>query len=702
MYFVIMKKVMKYFLFMLIILTPMLIYSEESDELCMECHGDKTLTTERNGKTISLFVNGKSFTISVHKEKGCIGCHSDIDPEDLPHDEILKKVDCAKCHKESVDKFNRSLHGAALKKGKYLAPDCQTCHGKHNILSSKNEKSQTYVMNIPNLCGNCHKEGTLVSQLKTVSQRHILENYSQSIHGDGLYRRGLTVTAVCISCHNSHDILPHEDPKSSINRYNIPKTCMKCHSQIEKVHTKVIDGKLWEKKPHELPVCVDCHQPHVIRRVFYEGSYPNSACMECHSNKNLFKTVNGKKVPLFVDENSVLHSAHAGTACIKCHTNISNNKNPVCIGSGKVDCSMCHSEQVNDYNMSWHGRMHAQGKQDAPYCTDCHGDHNILPKKDANSPTYVRNIPNLCGSCHREGEKATRLYKGKTHEVVNNYSMSIHGKGLVESGLIVTATCIDCHTSHKELPADDPASSVHKNNIAGTCGNCHMGIYDVFRTSIHSSEVNDTKKNLPVCNDCHFSHTIDRVSDDNFRNMIQNQCGKCHDDVTESYFETLHGKVSKLGSGKTAKCHDCHGAHNILPVSDPKSTLSHDNIVGTCQSCHPNSNRKFVGYLTHATHHNKEKYPFLFYTFWFMTILLVSTFAFFGIHTLLWIPRSYFEKKRLNHLHKSKSVATNDDNDDPVEDIPDEKENESENSNLSDNTNDTESNNPEEDDTKPK
>ncbi len=126
-----------------------------------------------------------------------------------------------------------------------------------------------------------------------------------------------------------------------------------------------------------------------------------------------------------------------------------------------------------------------------------------------------------------------------------------------------------------------------------------------------------------------------------------NQCGKCHEDVTETYFDTFHGKVSKLGSDAAAKCQDCHSAHRILPTYDPASTLSRNNIVETCKSCHPNSNRKFVGYLTHATHHDKDKYPVLFYTFWAMTILLIGTFTFFGLHTLMWLPRALAEKKKL-------------------------------------------------------
>ncbi len=215
---------------------------------------------------------------------------------------------------------------------------------------------------------------------------------------------------------------------------------------------------------------------------------------------------------------------------------------------------------------------------------------------------------------------------------------------------MVTATCIDCHTSHRELPVSDPRSSVNPDNIAMTCARCHLGIYEEYKTSIHSPLVTDTDEELPVCNDCHMSHTITRVDQKSFRQKILDQCGKCHEEVATTYFETFHGKVSKLGEQAAAKCYDCHGAHNILPVADPASTLSRSNIVSTCKQCHPNSNRKFVGYLTHATHHNRDKYSYLYYTFWFMTVLLISTFSFFGLHTVLWLPKALRERKAVKEI----------------------------------------------------
>ena len=132
------------------------------------------------------------------------------------------------------------------------------------------------------------------------------------------------------------------------------------------------------------------------------------------------------------------------------------------------------------------------------------------------------------------------------------------------------------------------------------------------------------------------------------------QCGRCHEEIADTYFDTYHGKVSQLGYTKTAKCYDCHGAHDILPTINPESKLSRENVVETCRTCHPSANRQFAGYLTHATHHDPDKYPFLFWTFWGMTGLLVGTFLIAGAHTLLWLPRSLEWRRKLKKMHERK------------------------------------------------
>jgi hypothetical protein len=255
-------------------------------------------------------------------------------------------------------------------------------------------------------------------------------------------------------------------------------------------------------------------------------------------------------------------------------------------------------------------------------------------------------------------------YEGSEKNIVNHYTESIHGKGLLKSGLTVTATCTDCHTAHKELPHTNPESSINRNNISNTCGTCHHGIEEQFENSIHSPLVSDTDKQLPVCFDCHSAHEIKRADTEGFKLEIMSQCGRCHEKIADSYFDTYHGKVSQLGYTKTAKCYDCHGAHDILPVTNPKSHLSRENVIETCKTCHPSANRQFAGYLTHATHHDPDKYPILFWVFWGMTGLLVVTFFIAGLHTILWFPRSLEWRRKLKELHSQENVNNNDHFDD--------------------------------------
>ncbi len=102
-----------------------------------------------------------------------------------------------------------------------------------------------------------------------------------------MLKKGLVVAANCASCHTAHSILPHTDPNSSINRRNIAATCTKCHANIELVHRKTIRGELWEKQANTLPACVDCHQPHKVRNVFYSQGMADADCMRCHANASL-------------------------------------------------------------------------------------------------------------------------------------------------------------------------------------------------------------------------------------------------------------------------------------------------------------------------------------------------------------------------------------------------------------------------------
>jgi hypothetical protein len=640
-----MKISYRYFLWLITVTLSFaaLCKTQENND-CFTCHNDKQATGTRNGKTISVFVNEGIFTKSIHGSLTCISCHTDLEGKEFPHDEKLNPVNCGNCHSTEQGLHAKSLHGQAISRGDPLAPRCKDCHGTHEILPSKDLRSPTSPLKIPFLCGKCHQEGSPVQQQRTIHQDHILENFSESIHGQGLLKKGLIVAPSCVSCHTAHSILRHTDPASSIARKNIVKTCTQCHAEIEMVHRKVIKGELWEKEANVLPACVDCHQPHKIRKVFYDQGMADKDCMRCHDKGDIKSSKDGRS--LYVNYAEVKSSKHMNVACSQCHSEVNaSHVRPCETITKKVDCSSCHAEVGTQYLKSTHGQFMVKNDLNAPSCKECHGTHKVLGKSDPASSTFPTNVPLLCARCHREGQKAATRYTGDQHQIIEHYNESIHGKGLMKSGLTVTAMCTNCHTAHSVLPHADTASSINPKNIPATCGKCHHGIQEQFEKSIHSTMVGKTDKPLPVCADCHSAHTIRRADEAGFKLDIMQKCGRCHEDIAKTYFDTYHGKVSQLGYTKTAKCYDCHGSHDILAISNPKSHLSHDNVVATCQKCHEGATRRFAGYLTHATHHDPKKYPFLFWTFWGMTSLLIGTFIIGGIHTLLWLPRALKMKR---------------------------------------------------------
>lgn len=673
----------------------------QSPEVCFGCHGDKDMTTERNGRTVSLYIAKKAFDSSAHGSLDCVNCHVDLEGMDGSHETPLKKVVCANCHEDEAKTLAASIHGLAMKRGDPRAPTCSSCHGKHDIRKGKVEcgscheteaklhaaslhgqavkrgdplaptcaschgrhdiravkdpRSPVAPLAIPFTCGKCHQEGTRVTRERTIHEDHILENYSESIHGEGLLKKGLTVAANCASCHTAHNIRRHTDPESSIARRNIARTCTQCHGQIEVVHRKVIRGELWEKEAHVLPACVDCHQPHKARKVFYDQGMADADCLACHGKKNLFAK-DGRA--MYVDEAEHQSSRHARVSCAQCHSGVNVSLVRPCASlTKKVDCGACHTEIAQKYAKSVHGKLAAKGDANAPTCKECHGTHGILGRQQSSSPTFATNVPLLCARCHREGAKAAVRYKGPQHQIIESYSDSIHGKGLLKSGLTVTATCTSCHTAHDVLPRSDAASSVNRANVPSTCGHCHHGIQEEFEQSVHHTMLGKTDKELPVCIDCHTAHTIRRADAEGFKLEIMGKCGRCHVEIAKTYFDTYHGKVSQLGYTKTAKCYDCHGAHDIQKVSDPRSHLSRKNVVATCAKCHKGATRRFAGYLTHATHHDPRKFPWLYWTFWGMTGLLVGTFTIGGLHTLLWIPRAVQMRRELRAEEEAEQSA---------------------------------------------
>lgn len=321
-------------------------------------------------------------------------------------------------------------------------------------------------------------------------------------------------------------------------------------------------------------------------------------CVSCHGDASADKPIDAKQFTA---------SVHAPLGCTACHADIAAYPHePV---PAHVDCSSCHTEEAAAWNNSRHARAFKAGNRNAAGCLSCHGGnaHAILLKSDPKSPTFHANIPTTCGRCH--SQKFVMESSGVSTTPTFSYQQSIHGRAIA-NGSEKAAVCSDCHGSHEVLGANDQKSSIFKFNIPRTCGKCHTGVVAQYTQSIHGRAVARGNDKAPVCTDCHGIHLIkshiDPTSSVASQNIARTTCGQCHGNVqlskefgiaagrVTSYEESYHGLAKRLGSAEAANCASCHGVHNILPASDPKSQINKANLAATCGKCHPGAGAKFV------------------------------------------------------------------------------------------------------------
>jgi len=338
----------------------------------------------------------------------------------------------------------------------------------------------------------------------------------------------------------------------------------------------------------------------------------NTLCFDCHKDEALSKEdAGGKKVSLHVPEADFKASAHAKRSCSDCHTRITDDAHAA--GENKardrVKCEVCHAEADRDYRQSLHAKPIMKGIERAAQCYECHGNHAILPSRDPKSATHLSNVAKTCSRCHSDKDfvKAHAMGAGPTPGEL--FKGSIHG----QSGEV---TCTSCHSAHDVRSLLDPKSSIFRSNIPQTCGVCHAEITEQFVNSIHGTLAAKGRSDSPTCTTCHGIHgikaKIDPDSPVNERRIAQTTCPQCHSaeriskeygitkGQVKSYYDSFHGLSYRGGDTFSANCASCHGVHDILPSSDPKSMTHRDNLQRTCGSCHPGASENFAKGKIHA------------------------------------------------------------------------------------------------------
>lgn len=383
-----------------------------------------------------------------------------------------------------------------------------------------------------------------------------------------------------------------------------------------------------------------------------------SECMDCHGDKTIEKSLpDGKTLSLYVDLQAYRHSVHGGTSCVTCHADAKAPHDKL----GKVSCGKCHGDAEKSYAGSAHGKkLRTKEASGVPGCDGCHGKHDIRKPKDPASRVFRLNIVGTCLSCHKDRALESRYSHLPDHQLIAAYEQSVHGLASKRAGLTGSAVCSDCHGNHSILPADEPKSATHRQNIPTLCGKCHPGILEQYENSVHGKGMRGGIADSPVCTDCHGEHTIARPSDPsspaNPRN-IPKTCAGCHEKegITSryalpkkrfsSYMDSFHGIAVEYGMTKAANCASCHGVHDILPSSDPASSVNKANLQKTCGRCHPNASPNFAKGVVHVEVSPKKAMG-VFVVRMFYTIFISALVILFVLHVGLELYGRWNRKRR--------------------------------------------------------
>jgi len=188
------------------------LFAQSSDD-CLICHEDETLTMEKEGREISLFVNSNVLSNSTHKNLSCVSCHVGFNPEELPHKENITPIDCKLCHKDAPTKHQ--FHPQMLRNKTGTSDvSCKNCHGTHDVVSPKVNSSKWSSANLSTSCGNCHRDEK--------------EMYVKSWHYKGL-TESVKGAPNCINCHQNASIVNIIGADTIRVKIAQEKLCLSCH-----------------------------------------------------------------------------------------------------------------------------------------------------------------------------------------------------------------------------------------------------------------------------------------------------------------------------------------------------------------------------------------------------------------------------------------------------------------------------------------
>lgn len=162
--------------------------------------------------------------------------------------------------------------------------------------------------------------------------------------------------------------------------------------------------------------------------------------------------------------------------------------------------------------------------------------------------------------------------------------------------------------------AEPPSMRKGPAPLETSCVTCHAQLDGAaLEPTTHTAEDVHFQKGLS-CHNCHGGNPAAGADGDPFaahdegmgfagkpsRTSVPAFCAKCHADAAymksfdpkqrvdqlSEYLTSEHGRLVTAGDARAAVCIDCHGAHGILPVRDPRAAVHPLKVADTCGRCH--------------------------------------------------------------------------------------------------------------------
>jgi predicted CXXCH cytochrome family protein len=366
---------------------PVMPHPLENREQCLACHQDgiggaPEVPADHEGRitetclvchTPAMTEDAPYIPHTLEGREACLACHSpgseDISeaaqepevvateppppPEQLSYPELEGDTNsCFICHIGQEGMIGIPANSIHARRGVI----CADCHGGNPNAMTKEEAMSPDVgfigkpsrTDIPDLCGGCHANVTMMRQYDLPTDQYA--KYQESQHGQ-LLAQGDIAVATCFDCHDQHSTYETNDPKSSVYPLNVPELCGRCHAdedymagydiptnQFDLYKESVHGEALLDEQNTRAPNCATCHGTH--------GAAP----------------------PGFEEVANV--------------------------------CGSCHTATQDYYLTSAHNNS---DDEDAPLCVTCHGRYDVQKPSEA---MFEGGEPRHCGACHASDSEA--------------------------------------------------------------------------------------------------------------------------------------------------------------------------------------------------------------------------------------------------------------------------------------------------------